>query len=653
MKLSIVIVNYNVKFFLEQCLISVFHALKGIEAEVFVVDNDSVDGSAEMVRQKFPQVILIANKKNVGFAVANNQAIRKASGQYVLLLNPDTVVEEETFAKSMAFMDNHPDAGALGVKMMDGKGNFLPESKRGLPTPWVAFYKIFGWTTLFPRSKKFARYYMGHLDKDANHEVEVLAGAYMLMRQEALDKSGLLDETFFMYGEDIDLSYRITKAGYKNYYLADTSIIHYKGESTKKGSLNYVYIFYKAMIIFAEKHFSSSYARFFRFFILMAIYFRAALSLVKRMATALALPLLDAVILVGGLFYIKEYWENNHRFIVGGEYSFDLIKIAFPLYALGWIGGIYLNGGYERPTRIAQLLRGIFLGSIAIIVGYSLVSEQYRFSRAILLLGGVWAALSIPASRLILQKMTGIRLLTSTGKDKRVIIVGKPDEAERVEHMIEQAQDKVSYISFVNEPGGTIQSEKYTGSFDQLNEIVGVFEIDEVIFCARDISSNDIFRKMSDLNPTGVEIKIAPTESQFVIGSNSIDAQGSWYTIQFNDISKPSNRRAKRLLDISMAFLFLILSPLLIGFVENKGGYFKNMFRALWGSTTLVGYDTSVPVDHLPRLKAGILKTTEMMNTTRVDSSACNHLNQLYAKDYSVWSDLNFVVSNFKKLGQA
>ncbi|HCQ17164.1 MAG TPA: glycosyltransferase, partial [Cryomorphaceae bacterium] len=135
--------------------------------EVFVVDNDSVDGSAEMVRQKFPQVILIANKKNVGFAVANNQAIRKASGQYVLLLNPDTVVEEETFAKSMAFMDNHPDAGALGVKMMDGKGNFLPESKRGLPTPWVAFYKIFGWTTLFPRSKKFARYYMGHLDKDA------------------------------------------------------------------------------------------------------------------------------------------------------------------------------------------------------------------------------------------------------------------------------------------------------------------------------------------------------------------------------------------------------------------------------------------------------------------------------------------------------
>lgn len=651
MKLSIIIVNYNVKYFLDQCLISIYQALKGIEAEVFVVDNDSVDGSVDMIRQKYPQVKLMANTKNVGFAKANNQAIRESVGEYVLLLNPDTVVEEETFSKSISFMDKHPNAGALGVKMMDGKGNFLPESKRGLPTPWVAFYKIFGWTSLFPRSKKFARYYMGHLNKDENHEVEVLAGAYMLMRRKSLDECGLLDETFFMYGEDIDLSYRIVKAGYKNYYLADTSIIHYKGESTKKGSLNYVYIFYKAMIIFAEKHFSSSYARFFRFFILSAIYLRAGLSLAKRLAMALALPLLDAIILIGGLLYIKEYWENNHRFIIGGEYSFDLIKIAFPLYALGWVSGIYLNGGYEKPTRIAQLLKGIFLGSIAIIVGYSLVSEQYRFSRAILLLGGVWAVFSIPFSRLLLQKLTGAKLLTSSGKDKRIIIVGKPDEAERVEHMIEQAHSKISYISFVNEPGGKVHSDKYTGSFEQLKEIVGVFEIDEVIFCARDMASNDIFRKMTELNPTGVEIKIAPVESQFVIGSNSIDAQGSWYTVQFNAISKPTNQRAKRLLDISAAFLLILLSPLLIGFVKNKTGYIGNAFKTLSGKTTWVSYDQTVAVDHLPPLKPGILKTTELMNSTRLDSSACNHINQLYAKDYSVWGDLNFILHNFSKLG--
>ncbi len=652
MKLSVIIVNYNVKYFLEQCLSSVFQALKGIESEVFVVDNDSVDGSVEMVREKFPLVKVIANRENVGFSKANNQAIRKAGGEYILLLNPDTVVEEQTFTKSIAFMDQRPEAGALGVKMMDGKGNYLPESKRGLPSPWVAFYKIFGLTSLFPKSKRFARYYLGHLDKETNQEVEVLAGAYMFMRKEALEKAGLLDETFFMYGEDIDLSYRIVKAGFKNYYLAETSIIHYKGESTKKGSLNYVYVFYKAMIIFAEKHFNSNYARFFRFFILLAIYLRAGMALFKRALTALALPLMDAAILISGLFYIKEYWENNHRFVVGGEYSLELIRIAFPLYALGWIVGIYLNGGYERPTRIVQLLRGIFFGSIALIVGYSLVSEEYRFSRAILLLGGVWAALSIPFSRLLLQKITGLRLLSTSSKDKRLIIVGQPDEAERVEKMVEQAHTVVSYAAFVNPPGSSVVSGKYTGSFDQLSEIVRVFEIDEVIFCARDLSGNDIFRKMTELNPTGVEIKIAPIESQFVIGSNSIDTQGSWYTVQFNDISRPANKRAKRLLDIGSSLLLLLAAPLIFWWMRNPGHYFKNVCTTLIGRTTWLAYDPSVSTEHLPKLKPSILKTTEMMRSTKVDPRACNHINQLYAKDYSVWYDLNFMLSHFRKLGQ-
>ena len=196
MKLSVVIVNYNVEYFLEQCLHSVHRAMQGIEGEVFVVDNNSVDGSLKMLAQKFPEVKVIANKDNVGFAKANNQAIRISTGEYVLLLNPDTVVEDDTFAKCIAFMDSHPDAGGLGVKMVDGKGQFLPESKRGLPTPSTAFYKMFGLCKLFPHSKRFARYYMGHLSDDETNEVEILAGAFMLMRRETLDKVGLLDETF-------------------------------------------------------------------------------------------------------------------------------------------------------------------------------------------------------------------------------------------------------------------------------------------------------------------------------------------------------------------------------------------------------------------------------------------------------------------------
>ncbi|MBU1578674.1 MAG: glycosyltransferase family 2 protein, partial [Bacteroidetes bacterium] len=210
MKLSIVIVNYNVEHFLEQCLYSVRKAVKDIEAEIFVVDNNSVDGSLRMLREKFPEVVLIDNKENLGFSKANNQAIRRSEGEYVLLLNPDTVVEDDTFTKVISFMDSHPDAGGLGVKMVDGKGNFLPESKRGLPTPATAFYKIFGFASLFPRSKRFSKYHLGYLDKNQIHEVDVLAGAFMLMRKAVLDKTGLLDEAFFMYGEDIDLSYRIT-----------------------------------------------------------------------------------------------------------------------------------------------------------------------------------------------------------------------------------------------------------------------------------------------------------------------------------------------------------------------------------------------------------------------------------------------------------
>ena len=206
-----------------------------------------------MLREKFPEVRLMANNENVGFAVANNQAIRAAKGQYILLLNPDTVVEENTFDRCVTYLDEHPDAGGLGVKMLDGKGRFLPESKRALPTPPVAFYKIFGLSALFPHSRVFGRYHLGYLDKDKIHEVDVLSGAFMMLRREALDRVGLLDEDFFMYGEDIDLSYRITKGGYKNVYFPETRIIHYKGESTKKSSVNYVFVFYNAMVIFARR----------------------------------------------------------------------------------------------------------------------------------------------------------------------------------------------------------------------------------------------------------------------------------------------------------------------------------------------------------------------------------------------------------------
>ncbi|HEB61744.1 MAG TPA: glycosyltransferase family 2 protein, partial [Bacteroidetes bacterium] len=255
MDVSIIIVNYNVRYFLEQCLISVYKSVKNLNVEIFVVDNDSVDNSVEVVKNKFPDVKLIDNKQNLGFAKANNQALKIAKGKYVLLLNPDTLVEEDTLIKSFEYMENNPDTGALGVKLIDGEGEFLPESKRGFPTLSSSFYRLTGLSKLFPKSRTFNQYNLGFLDEDEISEVDVLSGAFMFIRRDILKNVGLLDEDFFMYGEDIDFSYRIKKAGYKVVYFPKTKIVHFKGESTKKSTLKYHNIFYKAMSIFAKKHY--------------------------------------------------------------------------------------------------------------------------------------------------------------------------------------------------------------------------------------------------------------------------------------------------------------------------------------------------------------------------------------------------------------
>ena len=266
MVLSIIIVNYNVKYFAEQCLCSVKKAIANLsllhgenEVEVFMVDNNSFDDSIAYLQPKFPFVQFISNKENVGFAKANNQALQIARGEYVLFLNPDTIVGEDCFVKCISFMEQNAQAGALGVHMIDGSGRFLKESKRGFPTAWVSFCKMSGLINVFPKSKLFSGYYLGHLNENKNHAIEAIAGAFTLVKKHVLEKTGGFDEQFFMYAEDIDLSYRIRQAGFTNYYLADTSIIHFKGESTKK-DIGYVKLFYKAMRQFVQKHYRGNSA---------------------------------------------------------------------------------------------------------------------------------------------------------------------------------------------------------------------------------------------------------------------------------------------------------------------------------------------------------------------------------------------------------
>jgi len=647
-KLSVVIVNYNVKHFIEQCLFSVLKAAQHVSCEVFVVDNNSVDGSVNLIKSRFPQITLIENKTNTGFSVANNQAIRLAKGDYVLLLNPDTVVQEDTFVKTVTFMDEHPDAGGLGVKMLDGQGNFAPESKRGLPTPSVAFYKMFGLSKLFPHSRKFGKYHLSYLPENEVNEVDVLSGAFMLMRKSLLDKIGLLDETFFMYGEDIDLSYRITKAGYRNYYFPLTQIIHYKGESTKRSSINYVLIFYKAMAIFSKKHFSGSHTFWFTFLINLAIILKAGAALLSRFFKAFTVPLIDFIWLTAGLFVIKDLYLSKTGLSVD-VYSQKLLLIAFPAYALTWILMVYFNGGYDKPVKLLKIARGIVVGTVFILLGYSLLPETLRFSRAFILFGTGWAFVSYLLLRLSLHFLKVRSYSLSSETTKRIAIAGNAFEFERVSKLLKETQLRPSFIGFVNTENGEAQGISSIGHIAQLDEIIKVHGINEIIFCAKDISSREIINYMLTMVSSGVDFKIASPDSLSIIGSNHIDTAGDLYMIDVNSITKPENQRKKRLLDFGIALLILVLSPVLFFLQEKKSRYFLNVFSVLFGFYSWVGYGKATDKS-LPSIKRSVL-SPDLLSTAALDADKVKLLNLRYAKDYRPEKDLVIIWKCIRKLG--
>jgi GT2 family glycosyltransferase len=655
MKLSIIIVNYNVKFFLEHALLSAQKAAKGISSEIIVVDNHSIDGSVVMLHKKFSNVACIANDKNVGFAKANNQGIKIAKGEYVLLLNPDTVVEEDTFEKCTAFMDVHPEAGALGVKMLDGKGNFLPESKRGFPSPSVAFFKVFGLTKLFPHSKLFARYYLGHLSENETCEAEVLSGAFMFIRKKVLDEIGLLDETFFMYGEDIDLSYRILKAGYKNYYFPETRIIHYKGESTKKGSLNYVRMFYNAMIIFARKHFSGTKAGLLTILLQVAIYFRGALSLLSGILNRIGWPLVDAVSIYVAMYFLENFWQENVKNVAGKSYyPPEYMHIAVPAYIVVWLTTMYFSGAYDKNTRPLKIVRGILVGTIIILAGYGLLSETYRFSRALIILGSASAIFLTLFLRYIFHLIKNKNLRFGDQPNKRAIIVGSEVESGRVMSLITQANAHTTIIGCVFPDKDQSADSLFLGPLSELKDITEVYNADEIIFCAKDISSQNIIAWMTKIG-TGSDFKIVPEESLSIIGSNSRDLPGELYTIDINlNIDTPSGRRNKRIFDILYSFMLLVTLPIQLFLVKQFLGLIKNIFLVLLGKKTWVGYagDNLAEEKNLPPLKQGVLSPLDGLKQKNLKNQTLARLNLLYAKDYTLYKDAEIVIKGHNQLGR-
>jgi GT2 family glycosyltransferase len=650
-ELSVIIVNYNVKYFLEQCLLSVRKASRGLAAEVIVVDNNSVDDSAAMVREKFPEARLIVNERNVGFAAANNQAIANARGEYVLLLNPDTVVEEDCFSKCLVFMAAHPDAGALGVRMIDGAGKYLPESKRGFPSPWAAFCKTAGLSRLFPRSRLFNGYHLGYLDERQTQAVEVLSGAFMLLRRSALERVGLLDEAFFMYGEDIDLSYRLLLEGYRNYYFPHTTIIHYKGESAKKGSLNYVRVFYQAMIIFARKHFRGRRAGLLVFMLQTAIYLRAAVALLSAWSRRLAWPLLDAGLIFFGLLGLKDFWAVYH-FGDPSYYPASFLYVNAPLYTAIWLLSIYFSGAYDAPDDLRRQVRGILAGTVLLAAVYGFLDLEYRTSRAIIALGAGWALLSTTAARFAWHLWRRGNLHFGRDRLKNLVVVGSERESERVRLLLMHAGARKNFIGAVA-PQAAGEGGTFLGGLSQLEEIAHIYKVDEVIFCSRDVSAQAIMHWMSRLGPA-IEYKIMPEESLSIIGSSSRDAPGELYTIDIRfNIAQPLQRRNKRLLDIALALACLFAFPLFLALVARPAQALRNALAVLLGKKTWVAY-IGGPASRgdLPPLRPGVLSPLDATRVAPPNENARRRLDFLYAKDYNVWRDLEIIGRGFRQMGR-
>lgn len=652
MKLSIVIVNYNVEYFLEHCLYSVRNAIKNIDAEVLIVDNNSVDGSVNMLKQKFPEFYLIENKDNVGFAKANNQAMRIAKGEYILLLNPDTVVEEDTFEKCIAFMNSHQDCGGLGIKMIDGQGEILKESKRGFPTPWASFCKMSGLTALFPTSKKYAQYYMGHLSYEETNQVDILAGAYMMMRKECLDKVGLLDEDYFMYGEDIDLSYKITLGGYKNYYYPEAQIIHYKGESTKKSSLNYVYTFYNAMAIFARKHLDAKQNKLYSFIIKLAIWIKAFFGFFTRIFKSFALPIVDFALIYIAFYFLETTWAEYY-WGRADYYPPHYMLIAVPCYILILLSSVYVAGGYSKKIRLQKIISGIFVGMLVLLVFYSLLPAELRYSRALVLMGSVMSLVVLLLIRFAIKFIRTGKLSFKNDEFLRCAIIADEKEAERVANLIHSTNLKPEFIALVGVDEKP-NKETFVGTISQIDDIIRIYSLNEVIFCAKSLSQSSINNLMNKLAKTNVKFTIVPPTADFIIGSNTINSPTDLYVVSLNSVSNEDNKRKKRIFDFVSSLFCLVFAVIIMWFVKSPLGFVKNSVLVLFNFRTWIGYgnDDEKNIKVLPKLKKSVISPLDMLKDENLNENDKQKLKLLYARNYRVNNDVKILFKCFRDLGK-
>ncbi len=671
--LSIIIVNYNVREFLHHALVSLQKAMKGIRGEIFVVDNASDDGSIEMVRRRFPKIQLIASKSNLGFAKANNVGLRQSRGKYILLINPDTLVQEDTLQVMIRFFEENPDVGLAGCKIMNPDGTFQLACRRSFPGPWAAFTKMTGLSTLFPGSRLFGRYNLTYLSPDETYELDAVSGSFMMVRREAYEQVGGLDEDFFMYGEDLDWCYRIQRAGWKNYYVHSTQIIHYKGESTKRSSLNEIRTFYQAMHLFVQKHLSSSLVL--SFLIRFAIVVSSRLAILRAFLRPLAVALVDIVLVDLSVVLSEAIWFGT---------IFRLPVHAYPIIysipALIVVGGLFWAGVYTH--RRMSVSRAILATALSYVFISALVFffKDYGFSRGVTIISGLLSTVLLPSWRLAFRMMGRS---SSEGRKsilgRRTLIVGTDKSAEellrRLRSRVSDGYDVLGFIDINRRRvGEELSGLSIVGSIDNIGKVIQDLRVSDVIFSTQTLSYADILSVIGRTREQAVNFHLVPNTLEVIIGKGSVDSLNELPLVQISyNIEKSTNRLLKRLFDIAVSLLLLISIYPFIYFKRIASGASGSQFilrlpAVLSGKRSLVGPPGTVQLNgeaaaqgfsgshgHAGALylgKPGLTGLIQLQRNRTLSEQEREQYNLYYAKNQSLALDVEILLKTMLQARQ-